>query len=41
MCVHGMSQMVSFVGVSFVAFSCDGKQTGVGVILIFESWLCY
>ena len=41
MCVHGMSHMVSFVGVSFVAFSCDGKQTGVGVILIFEPWLCY
>lgn len=41
MCVHDTSQMVSFVGVSFVVFSCDGKQTGVGVILIFESWLCY
>lgn len=36
MCVHDTSQMVSFV-----VFSCDGKQTGVGVILIFESWLCY
>lgn len=41
MCVHDMSQMVSCVGVSFVAFSCGGKQTGVRVILIFESWLCY
>lgn len=26
--VHDMSQMVSFEGVSFVTFSCDGKQTG-------------
>lgn len=26
---HDMSQMVSFVGVSFVAFSCGGKQTGI------------
>lgn len=35
MCVHDTSQMVSFVGVSFVVFSCDGKQTGVGCYLDF------
>lgn len=36
--VHDMSQMVSFICVSFVAFLCSGKQTGIVVILIYVSW---
>ena len=35
---HDMSQMVSFLGVSFVAFLCAGTQAGIGVTLICVSW---